>query len=97
MKADDGIFRDFLQFLPGKTFTVIPNGGNPRRWIFNANRKLADLITEEIRDESEWLVDLEHLSSFIRYTEDIPFLKKFLDLRSSNKWRLLNWIKKKSN
>ena len=93
---EDGIFRDFAIFLPKKSFAVIPNGGNPRRWVYNANRKLADLITEEIKDESEWLVDLEHLSSFVRYTEDLPFLKKFLEIRGENKWRLLNWIKKKS-
>lgn len=48
---DTGIFRDFISILPKKTFTVIPNGGNPRRWIYNANRKLADLISEEIGDE----------------------------------------------
>jgi|LauGreDrversion4_2_1035121.scaffolds.fasta_scaffold853164_1 starch phosphorylase len=76
---------------------VIPNGGNPRRWIYNANRKLANLITEEIRDEQEWLVDLEHLSSFMRYTDDLDFLKRFLDIRALNKWRLLNWIKKKTS
>lgn len=58
MNPEDGIFRDFQTFLPKKTFVIIPNGGNPRRWIYNANRKLANLITEEIRDEQEWLVDL---------------------------------------
>jgi len=61
---------------------LIPNGGNPRRWIYNANRKLADLITEEIKDESEWLVDLRHLESFVRYTEDIGFLQRFLEIRA---------------
>lgn len=76
---------------------MIPNGGNPRRWIYNANRKLADLITDEIKDESEWLVDLEHLSSFVRYKEDLDFLTKFLEIRGFNKWRLLNWIKKKTH
>jgi glycogen phosphorylase len=83
--------------VPDKTFLIIPNGGNPRRWIYNANRKLADLITDEIKDESEWLVDLEHLSSFVRYKDDLGFLKKFLEIRAFNKWRLLNWIKKKSH
>lgn len=48
---EDGIFRDFQLFVPDKCFTIIPNGGNPRRWIYNANRKLADLITDEIKDE----------------------------------------------
>jgi starch phosphorylase len=97
MNSEDGLFRDFPLFLPSKTFLVIPNGGNPRRWIYNANRKLANLITEEIRDEQEWLVDLEHLSSFMRYTDDLDFLKRFLDIRAMNKWRLLNWIKKKTS
>lgn len=52
----EGIFKDFAQFIP-KTFILVPNGANPRRWIFIANRKLSNLITEEIRDESEWLTN----------------------------------------
>ena len=83
--------------MPEKTFIIIPNGGNPKRWIYNANRKVADLPTDEIKDESEWLVDLEHLSSFERYKDDLGFLQKFLEIHGSNKWRLLNWIKKKSH
>lgn len=94
---DDGPFREFPLFLPKKTFSVVPNGGNPRRWILNANRRLAELITEEIGDEQEWLIDLNHLSSFVRYTEDTQFLDRFLDVRAHNKWRLLNWIKKKTD
>jgi starch phosphorylase len=97
MKNEDSLYRDFCTFLPKKTFTIISNGGNPRRWIYNANRKLANLITEEIRDESEWLIDLEHLSSFVRYADDLSFLQRFLEVRASNKWRLLNWIKKKTH
>ena len=95
-EEEDSLFRDFPLFLPQKCFMLIPNGGNPRRWIYNANRKLADLITEEIKDESEWLVDLQHLESFVRYTEDLGFLKRFLEIRAQNKWRLLNWIEKKT-
>ena len=95
-EEEESIFRDFPLFLPSKCFILIQNGGNPRRWIYNANRNLANLITEEIKDESEWLVDLEHLSSFTRYTEDLGFLGKFLQIRAQNKWRLLNWIKKKT-
>jgi glycogen phosphorylase len=81
-EEQDSLFRDFPLFLPQKCFMLIPNGGNPRRWIYNANRKLADLITEEIKDESEWLVDLRHLESFVRYTEDIGFLQRFLEIRA---------------
>lgn len=55
------VFKDFHEFLP-KTFVLIPNGANPRRWIHNANRELSKLITEELQeDESEWLVDLDRL------------------------------------
>lgn len=88
------VFKDFYEFIP-KTFVLIPNGGNPRRWILNANRNLSKLITDEIGDETEWLVNLEHLKSFNRYVDDLDFLKKFLDVRAKNKWRLLNWLQKK--
>lgn len=40
---------------------------------------------------------MNHLSSFVRYTEDTQFLDKFLEVRAHNKWRLLNWIKKKTD
>ena len=93
----EGLFRDFVKFLPKKTFEVIPNGGNPRRWIYNANRKLAELISEEIGDEQEWLVDLDLLSEFARYTDDLTFLNRFLKVRAENKWRLLKWIAKKTD
>lgn len=96
MKGPDGLYKDFLAFLPKKTFTVVSNGANPRRWIYNANRKLAELITEEIGDEQEWLVDLDHLSSFVRYTNDLGFLNRFLAVRATNKRRLLKWIEKKT-
>jgi glucan phosphorylase len=42
-------------------------------------------------------VDLDHLSSFKSYTEDLNFLGRFLDVRAQNKWRLLKWIKKKTD
>eukprot|EP00347_Sterkiella_histriomuscorum_P010876 403374581 len=90
------VFKDFYDFLP-KTFVLIENGANPRRWIHNCNRSLSKLITEEIKDESEWLMDLNLLSPFAGYIDDLEFFDKFLNVRAENKMRLLNWIKKKSS
>jgi starch phosphorylase len=86
-----------MEFLPKKTFTVVPNGANPRRWIYNANRPLAELIKAEVGDESEWLVDLNLLSTtFAGYLDDLAFLHRFLAIRAQNKRRLLSWIEKKT-
>ena len=74
-------FKDFYEFLP-KTFEIIPSGANPRRWLHNANRNLSNLITEEIGDESEWLINLSQLKSFVRYTDDLEFLDRFLEIRA---------------
>lgn len=89
------MFKDFYDFLP-KSFELIENGANPRRWIHNCNRSLSKLITEEIKDESEWLMDLNLLAPFASYTDDLEFFDKFLSVRAENKMRLLNWIKKKT-
>ena len=74
---------------------LIENGANPRRWIHNCNRSLSKLITEEIEDESQWLVNLDLLHPFSSYTDHLEFFEKFLTVRAENKMRLLNWIKKK--
>jgi len=89
------IFKDFYDFLP-KSFVLIHNGANPRRWIHNCNRKLSSLITEEIGDESEWLVNLDLLQTFASYTDHFEFFDRFLNVRAANKMRLLGWIKKKT-
>ena len=89
------VFKDFYDFLP-KTFVTITNAANPRRWIYSANRNLSKLITEEIGDESEWLLNLEHLRTFNRYEDDLEFLDRFLEIREQNKQRLMTWIKTKT-
>lgn len=88
------VFKDFYAFLP-KNFILINNGANPRRWIHNCNRSLSKLITEEIGDESEWLTNLDLLSTFNSYTDHYEFFDKFIAVRAENKMRLLNWIKRK--
>ena len=88
-------FRDFYELLP-KSFVLVHNGANPRRWIHNCNRRLSELITEEIGDESEWLVNLDLLQTFASYTDHLEFFERFLAVRAANKMRLLNWIKKKT-
>jgi len=84
----EGPLADFALLSP-KSFYLINNGANPRRWIHNANRNLSKLITEEIGDESEWLTDLELLKVFNNYTSDLPFFEKFLDVRAQNKLKLV--------
>ena len=56
-----GAYKDFGFFLPDKKFFVIPCGVNPRKSLYLINRKLADLISEQLGDETEWLTELSLL------------------------------------
>mmetsp|Transcript_43400 Transcript_43400/g.31698 ORF Transcript_43400/g.31698 Transcript_43400/m.31698 type:complete len:197 (-) Transcript_43400:1075-1665(-) len=76
-----GPLQDFKLMTP-HTFEIIPNGVNPRRWIYNSNRQLAKLITEEIGDESEWLTDLDLLKVLVNYKQDFVFFDKLLEVRA---------------
>ena len=50
------IFSDFAEMWPDK-FVNITNGITQRRWLLNANPRLAELITSRIGDK--WITDLQ--------------------------------------
>ena len=84
------IFKDFYEKYPEK-FTNVTNGITPRRWLRQCNRKLADLISENIG--KEWVTDLDQLQQVEPLADDEAFRKEFADIKRQNKERLADYIK----
>ena len=87
------LFRDFYELWPGK-FNNKTNGITQRRWVKEANRGLADLITEAIGDK--WVTDLFQLERLATFADDASFVKKWQDVKAANKKRLADYIRKTS-
>jgi starch phosphorylase len=85
------IFADFERITPGKIINMT-NGVTPRRWLNQANPKLATLITGRIG--KDWLTDLGQLRKLAEYANDAVFQKQFRDVKQSNKERLAGLIHK---
>jgi glycogen phosphorylase len=71
----------------------ITNGISHRRWLFNANRPLADLITDAIG--SGWIKDSEQLALLEPFAHDAAFIEKFVHIRAQAKKNFSVYIKKK--
>ena len=88
------IFADFDRFFPGKIINIT-NGITPRRWLNQANRRLAELITSRIG--SGWVKDLSQLKRLIPLVDDASFRKEFAAVKRADKERLVAMIKQKLN
>ncbi|CAI8741989.1 glycogen/starch/alpha-glucan phosphorylase [Methylocaldum szegediense] len=86
------IFRDFDRIFPDR-FVNITNGITPRRWLNQANRDLAALITESIG--SGWVTDLERLRELAPLADDAAFRERFRAVKLANKTRLAALIDKR--
>ncbi len=83
------IFRDFDRFYPGKIINIT-NGITPRRWLNQANRGLAALITGHIG--SGWISELEQLGGLAEFAADESFRQKFRAVKRANKEKLARLI-----
>ena len=79
------VFADFNRLEPEK-FVNVTNGVTQRRWLLQANRPLADLITEAVGDR--WTTDLEALKALEPFAEDAEFRHRFAAIKRANKQRL---------
>jgi starch phosphorylase len=78
---------DFDRMFPGR-FNNKTNGVTPRRWLLNANRPLASLITNAIGES--WVRDLEDLQKLELFATDSSFLQELAAVKRSNKVALAN-------
>lgn len=80
---------DFYELWPDK-FNNKTNGVTPRRWLWESNRPLSELITTQIGDG--WITDLDQLRRLEPLASDESFLKKIIDVKFENKKRLADLV-----
>lgn len=86
------LFRDFNMLYPGK-FTNVTNGVTPRRWIYQCNPALSELITSAVG--SGWVSDLDKLSGLAAYADDPDFQVRWQEVRRLNKKLLARYVLRK--
>ncbi len=87
------LFKDFNRIYPGKIKNVT-NGITPRRWLYQSNPKLSQLITSVIGNE--WISDLSHLKKLVPFVDDATFLSRWQKVKLANKKRLAKYALRKT-
>lgn len=91
------LFQDFVTIYGEEKFTNVTNGVTPRRWLKQANPKLAKLISEKLNDPHyEYLTNLGNLKKLEHFVEDEKFLTEWDNIKFGNKVKLANLIKKET-
>lgn len=83
------LFKDYYSIYSEK-FINMTNGITHRRWLLQANPKLAELIKEAIGDG--FINNPEKLSDLASFAKDGSFQEKFEQIKYENKRRLSNYI-----
>jgi starch phosphorylase len=84
------VFSDLHRVYPERIVNMT-NGITPRRWLYNCNEELSNLITGAIGDG--WVGDLEQLSGLRSLADDSAFLDAFALAKRTNKERLAAGIR----
>ncbi|KAH3679193.1 hypothetical protein WICMUC_001205 [Wickerhamomyces mucosus] len=90
------IFKDFVKIYGVSKFTNVTNGITPRRWLKQANPELAELIESKLGSDA-YLKDLTLLKKLEEYADDSDFVKKWAQVKTNNKARLIGLIKRLTN
>jgi starch phosphorylase len=88
------IFADFDRFYPGKIINIT-NGITPRRWLNQANARLAELISSRIG--SGWIKDLNQLQRLVPLAVDASFCEEFAAVKRANKRHFADILKQNLN
>ncbi len=78
----DSLFNDFYKLTPDK-FTNVTNGIAHRRWLCQANPKLADFLKELIG--SGFILDASELQKLEEYADDAAVLERLRAIKKENK------------
>ena len=85
----DHVFKDFADLWPNR-FTNVTNGVTLRRWLSQANPKLARLL--DLKISRQWRFDSERLSLLKNHSHDESFSSEFRAIKLENKRRLCELI-----
>ena len=83
------VFRDLHALHPERIVNQT-NGVTPRRWLYNCNPALRDLLTEAVGET--WVTDLERLEGLVPLADDPAFRARFAQAKQRNKRRLADWL-----
>ncbi|MEI7899153.1 MAG: glycogen/starch/alpha-glucan phosphorylase [bacterium] len=83
------LFKDFYELYPTH-FSNKTNGITQRRWLLEANPKLAALITSAIGPR--WITELDELRALEKFLDDTSFLDAFRKVKQANKEALVAHI-----
>ncbi|MCT4688003.1 glycogen/starch/alpha-glucan phosphorylase [Vallitalea sp.] len=86
--------KDFYEIYPDK-FNNKTNGITQRRFLLEANSKLADFVTGLIGDK--WITYLPHIKKLEEYVDSEQEQKEFMKIKYENKMRLAEYIKEHNN
>lgn len=87
----DTVFNDYYQMAPEK-FTNVTNGITHRRWVGEANPKLAAFLNETIGNG--WLKNADELENLLQYQNNHNAIDKLFAIKRENKVKLAEYIKK---
>ena len=85
--------RDLAEMYPER-FSNKTNGVTPRRWLLQANPKLASAISDAIGDG--WITDLNQLSRLKVLANDAAFRDAFLASKREAKVQVASWLRSTS-
>lgn len=88
------VFADYYRMHPEK-FTNVTNGITHRRWVAQANPRLAGLINELIGDK--WLKEPDSLQELQNYIGDKQVLSRLAQIKRANKEDLAKYILAQNN
>ena len=86
-------FKEFYAYMPEK-FNNKTNGVTHRRWLLNANPKLAKLISEKIGED--WIMHMDKIKDFENFKDDDEVLERLYEIKQENKAKLADYIYQKS-
>lgn len=87
------VFKEFYEIFPDK-FLNMTNGVTPRRWLYCCNEGLANLISETIGNEDDWVTDMRMIEELSAKSTDPKFVKKFTNVKLECKKQLQHYIEK---
>ena len=87
------MFPEFNTIFPGR-FNNKTNGITQRRWLLDANPKLAALISDAIGDG--WITDYAKIRELKNFADDSAFAEKFAAIKRDNKLRAAEYLKRTS-
>lgn len=82
--------REWYLLYPER-FNNKTNGITQRRWLVEANPRLAEFITELLGDES-WITNLDNLKELKKFASDDKVIRRFIEIKKSKKKELKEYI-----